>query len=163
MRNAPTTCSRITQGRANTAPVSGESFTNDQRYGDRSAANQDAPHRYPSAIHSPRMTCVRRSSSSTTSIGVVTAWMRGCVNLRTMRATSPTRMVTPKVNAVTSRMMSRTGMLFHASVVRGKRKAVRCPKNTTRIPTWKGTVPQNRFLPSRNWEERDDTVKPLRR
>jgi hypothetical protein len=54
-------------------------------------------------------------------------------------------------------------LLFHRSVVCGSRAAVRCPRNTTRIPTWNGTAPQNRDRPSRNCDESEETLKPLER
>ena len=96
-----------------------------------------------------------------TSIFVVTARMRAFVNRRYISAASPIRTVTPNTKAVPSRMISRTGWLFHASVARGTRNATRCPPSTTRRPMWNGMVPQKSTFPSRNCEESDETVKPF--
>ena len=32
------------------------------------------------------------------------------------------------------------------------------PKNRIKIPKWNGIEPQNNFLPSKNWEDKDDTL-----
>ena len=104
----------------------GEEFlVKDTRYGVRLTANHDEPQRKPRATQQPSTTWARSRSSITMSIGVVTLLTRASVMRRAISATIPTRLLSPNMKAVTSRTISRTGMLFQASVAPGSMNAMR--------------------------------------
>ena len=65
------------------------------------------------------------------------------------------------MNPVTSRMIKRTGTLFHVSVAWGRRSDQQVSDEHRQNPDVEGDVPQNRLLPSRNCEDREVTVKPF--
>jgi hypothetical protein len=59
---------------------------------------------------------------------------------------------------VISRISNLTGWLFQAITASGIKNAKRCPKKRKSSPQWKGTEPQNKCLPSRNWDEMEEIL-----
>ena len=141
-----------------TAAISGEKMKMDFKYGDITDANQELPHLKKTAVYIPEKNTNNSNSSTKISILVVTIFTLSSVSLLINNSISPIKTQIAAINEEISKNNNRKGSLFQRMILFGMRKARRWPKNSIINPQWNGTEPQNNFLPSKNCDDKDDTL-----
>jgi hypothetical protein len=122
---ARATCILITHGILDSASICGLRVKIENKYGDNINANHEEPQRYPKATHRPKNICAKRISPISRSILFVTIFILGLIMRLNNRLNIPTSALNPKINADTSKIIKRVGLLFHERTTSGSKKAIR--------------------------------------